>query len=733
MRTDALRLLAFLLVAGALGLFTARLAEQLRQPWSGAAAPAGVVLHVLPDSPAAAAGIRPGDTADATRALGAARPPLGVVAAFGLPAFVAGLVWLGTALLLLLRRSAEGARWLLFGGLLLGGAGWLLAAPSAWPDALADPDPLPAVLRATGGALLFHFCLGFIAADDDRVAPRIGALMGYFVTAAAWTATYARGGYALHAAVPLLLCAGLLTVARRDLGGFTRRRQASWLIAGFALSGLGELLAPPLAEPAAATSVAALLSIAAPLGIAAALFKVRLLEADRLLGGALLDLLLLVPVALATAGTLHATAGLPASQRALWGLAVAGAGLAVLLLVRRPLARVVGRRLGGADARAAGDLPSLADPLMRTADLDEGLTTLCREVAARLAVADVRYLLHHGGGELAVFDLEGPRVAPLRLRPQGRLLSFTSAFRAPVFAADLRAAALDEQELACLGALAGGETALLVPCPSGEELAGLLQIAPRRDGRAIGAASYAALAVLGERLGPVVDRLWEQARAARQIDAAARQGEAALRCTLAWVARDVGWRVRPALDLLYGSASRLPEAAADAAARLESLLGDLSAADAPLADTWFDACRWLDDVADQLTREAEVGQVSLEVRTPTAAVALRGDAAALGLALLLLAADALRVLADWTGPRHLTLALGTSPAGAVLRIDDTGPARRAEPEPPWHGPAGAPLRGLYLAVADRVVRQHGGRLDRHPGPDGLGLRVVIALPPERTR
>ncbi|MCB9534951.1 MAG: hypothetical protein H6704_01715 [Myxococcales bacterium] len=113
----------------------------------------------------------------------------------------------------------------------------------------------------------------------------------------------------------------------------------------------------------------------------------------------------------------------------------------------------------------------------------------------------------------------------------------------------------------------------------------------------------------------------------------------------------------------------------------------------------------------------------LAVVEPEATARAQGDAAAVRLLLVLLVRDALDALADWAGPRQITVALGGGRGRWQVWVSDTGPGRALPAAEAW-----APVGPAALhALAARVAARHGGRLtdDR---PADVGRRIGFTVP-----
>ncbi len=622
-----LRATAFLLVAATLGVFTARLS-----------APSALAVNAV-----------------ATL-------------------FVVGLVWLGAALVLVMRYARTPGAPLATLALWLAGSGWLLEGVL----------PGMGMARAAGGAVLLQLTL------DKRTR---WAALGYLVTLALWFVSPA-----VAEAAPLVAAAVCAHVSHQRAPGFTRRRQAAWLDAGLTIAALGVVVSPWLP-----TGAVALMSLGVPVAVVAAIAKYRLLDADAFVTGAVVDLLLAAPLAAALLWmrlVIEPDVWLLAAMAFVLGATWLGARTMVhTRMAVGPLARV---------ERLAGEI-------RRAEHLSHALGRLCTSLRELLELREARYLLHEGDGRLRVFS-EGGSGGVVRLRAQGRLLTYAGAFNAPVFAEDLRAEPLDDAEEALLGDVAGG-TELLVPCVAGDALAGLIQIAPRADESPIDPRAYRALAHLGARLGDLVDPLWWLDRQTGHLRAERSLVEAARALTLATAARDVARRLRPTLEYMRTCADG-DERAADILSELELLTTDLVVAEAPGGREVFEVATWLDETADLLLPEAEIHLVALQVESDE--IRLDGDADHLRLALRLLFGNALQTLADWPGPRQIVLSARTDGDVVRLGVSDSGPPRAPATDHPWSDP-----RGLRAATAERVARQHGGRLELSSATDGLAATLVL--------
>ncbi len=584
--------------------------------------------------------------------------------------FIAGLCWLGCALVCALRFARTPHAELATAALWLLGTGWLLEG--VLPRAFA--------IRAFGGAALLHF----VGAPRHRLA-----LLGYLLPVAGWLVAPA-----IAEPLPLAAAAGIALVGRARSASFTLRRQATWLAAGLTVGLVAAL-------PGLPVGARALVGMAVPAAVTASIAKYRLLDADAIISGAALDLMLAAPWVAALVW-LRAAAPDP------WLLATAGTLAAAAWWVVRASVR-------GSRAHDLTRVEGLADEIRRAEHLAHALGRLCGQLRGILGLHGARYLLHEGGGLLRPFSEAGAD-PPIRLRAQGRLLAYAGAFGAPVFVDDLRAEPLDVAEEGLLTATPEG-TALLVPCRAGPALAGLLQIGPRTDGRPIDPGAYRALARLGERLGDLVDPLWWLDRQTAHLRAERALVDAGRVLTLATAARDLARRLRPALRHLRTRAATDAEAA-DLLPELEALTTDLVVAEAPGERAVFDVSAWLEETADLLLPEAEIHLVALQVDSEE--LRIEGDADHLRLALRLLAGNALVALAKWPGPRQIAFRAHAVDGSVLLSVGDSGPPRAPATDRPWSDP-----RGLRAATAERVARQHGGRLEIASAADGVVATIVL--------
>lgn len=193
--------------------------------------------------------------------------------------------------------------------------------------------------------------------------------------------------------------------------------------------------------------------------------------------------------------------------------------------------------------------------------------------------------------------------------------------------------------------------------------------------------------------------------------------------------------VRLGLALLQGDAPaadrrRVVATLEDQVARMGTTLeGFLDLAREPRATGGSVAPALLGRVAERVTAQARERGVALEVEVAPGAGPVPGDALVLEQALTNLARNA--ILA---APRASRVRLGWERApdgGALVTVEDAGPGFPAGPREGLLrlGAAGrAGGHGLGLPLADRFVRQHGGRLTLLDRPGG-GARVEVRLPP----
>jgi signal transduction histidine kinase len=111
-------------------------------------------------------------------------------------------------------------------------------------------------------------------------------------------------------------------------------------------------------------------------------------------------------------------------------------------------------------------------------------------------------------------------------------------------------------------------------------------------------------------------------------------------------------------------------------------------------------------------------------------VSARADREKVRQVLVNLIENAIDVLADRTGPRHVRIAVGGRNGSAAVRVADTGPGVAPDALPrlfePFFSlkPHGT---GLGLAIAKRTIDAHGGRIDVRSTP-GEGTTFEIELP-----
>lgn len=635
--------------------------------------------------------------ARALRAPGADWVPLAVSAA--LP-FVAGLIALGGALVISLRRTADAAAVAAVVGLLLLGAGWLVEAPAVW-SGRATPGRL---LQAAGAAWA-------VAACADLLGGRRGLAVALASGAGAIIGIAAGGGSAGALALGAVACGW----GGAGAAALTPRRQAVWVTAGAGAGALAGLLGLTVGGPAG-QALAALGDAAFALALVAATLKLRLLDADALIGGAALDLL--AGGVLAGAGW-ALNAGGDAAAPGL-GAVLGGVGVATGLLGWRLIrGRCAARLLRAARPRAAAAetrLAALPDALTAAADATAAAARLRAEVMETLGVRDATYLVHEGHGVLRPLATEPVRAH--RISPQGRLLTLLAAYEAPVPAEALRAAPLTLQEQAVVG-----DAALVVPCTRGAALVGVLRVGPRVDGGPPDGAAYRLLARLSGPLGATLDPQWWADRLARSLATERALGRAHRAEVLNAAAREVERAAHPALAALRRRARADDADARDAADALDALLGDVAHAEVGVVTVPFDLGALLAEVATVLAAEADARQVVLAVVDPGGAAHALGDAAAIRLALVLLVRDALGALGDWSGPRQITVGLRGGRGRWHVWVSDTGPGRALPPPSAWAAPGPASLHALVARVAAR----HGSPLTCDL-PVDAGRRLGFTVP-----
>jgi hypothetical protein len=539
---DTARLAAFFLVAAILGLFTAALARQLRAPWSGAvAAESGgawvAVTAVHPDSPADWAGLRPGDRVPIdfvppARAVHPGEPielgdgrgrrvrlipdatPLRALAIHGGALFVAGLGWLMAGLVHTLRRRDGALTRLLFASHAAVGLGVLAAVPDAAADLLQPGGAALTLHRVAiplGAALLLHAFAGLRQELCLRPASRWLPAAGYAVGVAGAAGAVLTDGLlpaVLGAVVLHLLAVGLLAAGRAQEAAYTERQQLGWLLVGLALPALAFVGVSATARLGSgeeavqlAGDVLALSSLAVPATIAFATLKYRLLDVEALVGRALLDALLAVPLAAAVLAVASAVADVPAPRGPFLVLAAGALAAGAWWRLRRPLRRLAARWAWGRHVSPARLRRRVEGALRGARDPMSALTAVAAALTDELDVFEARCLVENGDGRWRPYAPDGP-LAPVTLPAGGHLLGLARVFCAPVAAADLATGPLDDDERALLSAPAGGATSLLAPCLVEERLVAVLQLGPGRHGVVPERTAYRALAHLAAVVGP---------------------------------------------------------------------------------------------------------------------------------------------------------------------------------------------------------------------------------------
>ena len=100
--------------------------------------------------------------------------------------------------------------------------------------------------------------------------------------------------------------------------------------------------------------------------------------------------------------------------------------------------------------------------------------------------------------------------------------------------------------------------------------------------------------------------------------------------------------------------------------------------------------------------------------------------------MLNLVSNAEHALADWDGPRAITIATSYGDGQVVVRVSDSGPGIAPEHQRRIFNPffTTKPVgegTGLGLSISDGIVREHGGRI-RLESCSGGGATFVIELP-----
>ena len=634
---------------------------------------------------------------------------LPLLAAGGLHVFLAGMVWLGLALVQMLQRPNDPAvRWFAVAGL---GHALALTTAAVEPWSLG---PLWTALVLLGWCAGAAALVGLVA----QLAPaaRGPSLLCLAVTPA--VATFAVGGlerWALGLVVGLPVAAlGATLVTRLRAPDLVVRQQSTWLASGLGLYAASTFVAVVARVHLGASEwvgdLAVLASVAAPVAVTWALQRTRLLEAGR----SLVDLAmgtLLVALALAlTARGYEAWADLAAPRTLALTAALGALLVALALRGRSTLTAALQTRLFPARARRAEALDALASLA------DDGPPARFAERCARrlpevVGATDARFWWTEREGVLAGVDRDGLG-STARLPVPGRLWTLLTAFGAPMMREDLASVPFEAAELAWLDSPA--RATLFVPFVHGNTLVGVLTLGSGSGGSATEVPQ--ALAAFADTVAPrlaarvavaraeAVGRLRERVATLRSTELQAASAHA-FSTSLQRVAGHLRLRAATGLD-------DAPEAGR-ALARLEELLGVLATWDVPRRARPTALRPSIDDALRLLGEDLDRARVEVLVDPSVDALHVQGEPEPLLLLFIDLLQDSERALADFPGPRRLELSRRVLDRnGRVgLTLRDTGHARGA----------------LREARFERVLARLFGTVTAEVGDDG-GHVVVLTFP-----
>lgn len=600
----------------------------------------------------------------------------------GLSGFLAGLIWLGVGLTLLLQRPAARPERAFFGAAL--GMSTALFLDAGGAGTLGGGFALARDAAATAGGVLLAGLAAFITSPSPRfaIAAAVATPLAWFVLprALAFTAP--------------AVAALLITLRGRQAGrAFTTRQQATWLGAGLVALVAGAMTGAVLSpagsalEAAWARDLAALLSLAVPFTAALSLQKVRLLEADRIVTTLGVGTLLAAGALVATVAVNDLLTPLPVERRALLTGAFALLAMLTAARLREPAAaRVLDvlfperRRLRAALQDAGADV--------YTQPYDVFAARLADRLGRALE-ADVVIWHVDGTGRLRGLRADAtPEIAALR--PQGRLWALCAVFGAPLSADDLAEVPLEPVEARWLHG--HRETAALLPLVFDDRPVGFIQLgspasAAGRSGFTDEA--WRGLAELAADLAGAFDASAARARDELEAVTAARLAAHRERLRRGRDARMLQRGLQGVAAHLRRRAASFESDATDAGAQAnvcEVLLSECAAWEAAFERRLQALGPVLDTVLLARADLLRSARIEVDLDPDAAAALVFTDADALAVVLLEALDGILGVLAHCAGPRLVRITAGPlreAPGFLELRLEDSGPPRT--PKPPGAG------------------------------------------------
>lgn len=598
----------------------------------------------------------------------------------GLSGFLAGLIWLGVGLTLLLQRPAARPERAFFGAAI--GMSLALFLDAGGASTLGGGFALARDAAATAGGLL----LAILATTITSPTPRF-ALVAALATPLAWFVLPRALAFTAPAVAALLI-----TLRGRQAGrAFTTRQQATWLVAGLVALVAGAMTGAVLApagsamEAAWARDLAALLSLAVPFTAALSLQKIRLLEADRIVTTLGVGTLLASGALVATVAVNDLLTPLPVERRALLTGTFALLAMLTAGRVRDPIAARVLDALFPERRRLRTALQE-AETDVYTQPYDVFATRLAERLGRALH-ADVVVWQVDTTGRLRGQGAQGtPELAALR--PQGRLWALCAVFGAPLSADDLSEIPLEPAEARWLHD--GRTTAALLPLVFGDRPVGFIQFGLVRIGPpAFTDEAWRGLAELALALAGPFDASAARARAELEAVTAARLAAHRERLRRGRDARMLQRGLHGVAAHLRRRAASFGPDAPDAGTQAnvcEVLLSECAVWEAAFERRLQALGPVLDTVLLARADLLRSARIEVDLDPDAAAALVFTDADALAVVLLEALDGVLGVLAHCAGPRLIRVTAGPlreAPGFLELRLEDSGPPRT--PKPPGAG------------------------------------------------